>query len=525
MIGLRLLAVLALVAVNGFFAAAEFSLVAVRVSRVRQLIEQGDARARVVQELLSQLDRVVSGVQVGVTLASLGLGALGESTLAQILRPMLAWLPGSRTAILAHGAALALAFALLTVMHVVLGELVPKTISLERAGQASLVIARPFYWYLNAFRPAIDLLDGMSRAVVRSLGVAPSPGHSLPHSSEELRIQINQARERGILAPSEERFMLGAMGLGELRAREIMVPRPDMYALPVDAQLEKTLALFATTQRSRLPVYEGTLDHILGFVHIKDMLSVVLDRERRGEKRVPVDAPLRPPAPAFDLRRLLREVLIVPESKLASDLLIEMRTRRASLAMVVDEFGSILGLLTLEDLLEQVVGEIHDEYDVVKGPLIMGSGSGAAMVFDGAFGLKDLETQYDIALPDDPAYATLGGFVLAQLGFIPRGGEAFDYGDYHFTVVEMDRRRVARVKIQGLVPLPVPAPVGTPPADAAGDSPPVANDGATSGSAISAAKSELALPGAGATRHRTDAPAETGDEISRMPGTVGEKQK
>jgi putative hemolysin len=295
--------------------------------------------------------------------------------------------------------------------------------------------------------------------------------------------------------------------------------------LPVDAQLEKTLALFATTQRSRLPVYEGTLDHILGFVHIKDMLSVVLDRERRGEKRVPVDAPLRPPAPAFDLRRLLREVLIVPESKLASDLLIEMRTRRASLAMVVDEFGSILGLLTLEDLLEQVVGEIHDEYDVVKGPLIMGSGSGAAMVFDGAFGLKDLETQYDIALPDDPACATLGGFVLAQLGFIPRGGEAFDYGDYHFTVVEMDRRRVARVKIQGFVPLPVPAPVGTPPADAAGDSHPVANDAATSGSAISAAKSELALPGAGATRHQTDAPAETGDEISRMPGTVGEKQK
>ena len=147
------------------------------------------------------------------------------------------------------------------------------------------------------------------------------------------------------------------------------------------------------------------------------------------------------------------------------------------------------------------------------------------MVFDGAFGLKDLETQYDIALPDDPAYATLGGFVLAQLGFIPRGGEAFDYGDYHFTVVEMDRRRVARVKIQGLVPLPVPAPVGSPPAGATGDSSPVANDGATSGSAISAAKSELALPGAGATRHQTDAPAETGDEISRMPGTRGEKQK
>jgi putative hemolysin len=463
MIGLRLLAVMVLVAVNGFFAAAEFSLVSVRVSRVRQLVERGDARARIVQELLGQLDRVVSGVQLGVTLASLGLGALGESTLAQIVRPMLAWLPGNPAAIVAHAVALALAFALLTTMHVVLGELVPKTISLERAGRAALVIARPFYWYLNAFRPAISVLEGLSSSVVRALGVAPSAGHTLPHSSEELQIQINQARERGILAPSEERFMLGAMTLGQLRVREIMVPRPDMHALPVEAQLDETLALFATTQRSRLPVYQGTLDHILGFVHIKDMLWVLLDRERRAEK--PVQPSAQPAAPAsaetFDLRRLLREVLIAPESKLASDLLIEMRTRRASLAMIVDEFGSILGLLTLEDLLEQVVGEIHDEYDVVEGPLILGTGSSAAMVFDGGFGLRDLETQYYIPLPDDPAYATLGGFVLAQLGFIPKGGEGFDYAGYHFTVVEMDRRRVARVKVQRLSPAVEQTPAET----------------------------------------------------------------
>jgi putative hemolysin len=473
MIGLRLLAVMALVAVNGFFAAAEFSLVSVRVSLVRHMIERGDARARIVQELLGQLDRVVSGVQLGVTLASLGLGALGESTLAQIFRPMLAWLPGNPATIVAHGAALALAFALLSTMHVVFGELVPKTISLERAGRASLLIARPFYWYLNAFRPAISLLEGLSRTVVRALGVAPSAGHTLPHSSEELQIQINQARERGILAPSEERFMLGAMTLGQLRVREIMVPRPDMHALPVEAQLDETLALFATTQRTRLPVYQGTLDHILGFVHIKDMLWVLLDRERRAEKpslesqpaQPPMQPAIQPAAGVFDLRRLLREVLIVPESKLASDLLIEMRTRRANLAMVVDEFGSILGLVTLEDLLEQVVGEIHDEYDVVEGPLILGTGSSAAMVFDGGFGLRDLETQYHIPLPDDPAYATLGGFVLAQLGFIPKGGEGFDYAGYHFIVLEMDRRRVARVKVQRLSPIAEQVPAEPPASD------------------------------------------------------------
>lgn len=445
MIGLRLLAVLALVGINGFFAAAEFSLVAVRVSRVRQLVDKGVPSARVVQQLLSQLDRVVSGVQVGITLTSLGLGALGESTFAQIFRPMLDWLPGNRAAILAHSLALALAFALLTFLHVVIGELVPKTISLERAARASLVIARPFSWYLHTFRWVIAALDGASRRVVSALGVTPHPaGHTLVHSAEELQVQIHQARERGLLAPGEERFMLGAMELGQLRVREIMVPRPDVQALPVEAGFDEVLALFATTQRSRLPVYQSSLDHILGFVHIKDMLWVLLDRDRRAEESAP--------ASPFDLRRLLREVLIVPESKLASELLVEMRARRTSMAMVVDEFGSILGLLTLEDVLEQLVGEIHDEFDVVEAPQIVGIGADTAMIFDGSASLRDLESQHNIVLPDDPAYATLGGFVLAQLGFIPRGGEIFEYAGYRFTVVEMDRRRVARVKVQRLGP-------------------------------------------------------------------------
>ena len=266
MIGLRLLAVMVLVGVNGFFAAAEYSLIAVRVSHVRQLMEQGDARARVVLALLGQLDRVVSGVQVGVTLTSLGLGALGEAALAQMFRPMLDWLPGSRAAIVAHGAALALAFAMLTVLHVVLGELVPKTVSLERAGRAALIIARPFSWYLNAFRPAIELLDGVSQSVVRALGVQPpKAGHTVPHSAEELQIQIRQAREHGLLAAGEAHFMLGALELGQMRVREIMVPRPDVHALPVDAGLDDALALFATSQRSRLPVYRRHARSCPGF--------------------------------------------------------------------------------------------------------------------------------------------------------------------------------------------------------------------------------------------------------------------
>jgi len=450
MIGLRLLAVLMLVAINGFFASAEFSLVAVRASRVRQLVESGDPRARIVHELLGQLDRVVSGVQVGITLTSLAIGALGEPAFAQLFGPLFDWLPGSQAAIVAHSLAIILAFAFLSLLHVVFGELVPKTISLERAGRASLLIARPFYWYLTTFRWAVVLLEGLSRKVVRALGVTGlAAGHTIPHSAEELQVQIRQAGEHGLLAPGEERLIIGALDLRETRVRDIMIPRPDVHGLPVESGFEEILALFAKTQRSRLPVYESTLDHVLGFVHVKDLLPVLSARDRRSERDA-AQSPSQSASQNFDLRRLLRELLIVPESKLAGDLLIEMRTRRISLAMVVDEFGSILGLVTLEDVLEQMVGEIHDEFDVVQAPQIVGSGPEMAMVFDGAVGLRDLETQYEIKLPEDRAYATLGGFVLAQLGFIPHGGESFDFAGYRFTVLEMERHRVARIKLQRL---------------------------------------------------------------------------
>lgn len=216
-----------------------------------------------------------------------------------------------------------------------------------------------------------------------------------------------------------------------------------MHLLPVEANLDEVMRAFATTQRSRIPVYRGSEDQILGFVHIKDMMWVLLDRERRLEENLA-------PAP-FDLRRVLREVLIVPETKPAGELLMELRNHRVGMALVVDEFGSILGLVTLEDILEQVVGEIHDEFDVVERPQTLADG---AIVFDAALNVRDLDTQYNITLPDDPAYATVGGFVLDQLGFIPRGGENFEYDGYRFTVVEMDGRRVARVKIERVLPIP-----------------------------------------------------------------------
>jgi len=433
----RFIGVLALVSLNAFFAAAEFSLVAVRLSRIRQLVKMGDARARIVEMLLGDIHRVVSGVQLGITVTSLVLGALGEYTFAGLIHGLWPHMPGTRGTLLIHFSALAIALALLSILHVVMGELVPKTLSLARAERVALLLARPFSWFLNTFKWAIDLLEGISSSIVKAMGVLEPQRHGVAHSTEELQIQIQQARERGLLAPGEEKFIVSAIELSQVQVREIMVPRPDMHTLPVESTFDEVMRTFAVTQRSRIPVYRGSIDQILGFVHIKDMLWVLLDRERRLQENLS-------PSP-FDLRRVLREVLIVPETKPAGELLVELRTRHIGLAMVVDEFGSILGLVTLEDILEQVVGEIHDEFDVVERPLTLADG---AVVFDAAMNVRDLDAQYSIALPEDPAYATVGGFVLDQLGFIPRGGETFEFGGFRFTVVEMDAKRVARVKIQ-----------------------------------------------------------------------------
>jgi putative hemolysin len=437
MIALQLFAVVFLVGLNAFFAATEFSLVAVRLSRVRQLVQKGDPRAKIVEQLLGDLGRVVSGVQVGITLSSLMLGYLGEITLATVLTPLVRQIPRPWAAVTTHSVAFLLAFGLLTVLQVVLGELVPKSLSLARAERVALLVARPFRWFLRTFRWAIDRLDGFADRIVGWLGVVSAQSHTLVRSVEELQVMVQQARDRGLFPAYEATFIQNAMNLGHIQVREVMVPRPDVHALPADSSLEETMRVFASTQRSRLPVYEGTLDHILGFVHIKDMIWILLERARRGEERL---AP-----PEFSLRRFLHDALIVPETKSASELLVEFRARSTELAMVVDEFGSILGLVTLEDIIEQTVGEIHDEFDVVKRPLFLSDGS---MIIDGAANVRDLEAQYGIALPEDSSYETIGGFVLSQLGFIPRGGESFEANGYRFSVVAMDHRRISQVRVK-----------------------------------------------------------------------------
>jgi CBS domain containing-hemolysin-like protein len=472
MSALHVFGIVFLIGMNAFFAAAEFSLVAVRLSRVRQLVEKGDPRAKIVEQLIGDLSRVVSGVQVGITIASLSLGYLGEITLAAIVRPFVEQVARPWAPIVAHSVALVVVFGLLTVLQVVFGELVPKSLSLARAERVALLIARPFHWFLNTFRWAIDLLDGVAERIVGALGVVAPHSHTLVRSTEELQVMIQQARDRGLLPANEARFIQNAMELSQVQVHELMVPRPDMHALPASASLEDTMRMFATTQRSRLPVYDGSLDHILGFVHIKDVVWILIDRAQRAAEQ--------PSGPEFHLRNVLRDVLIVPETKPASELLVEFRARRTGLAMVVDEFGSILGLVTFEDILEQMVGEIHDEFDVVERPLVLPDGG---MIFDAGIKVRDLAAQYNITLADDSSYETVGGFVLSRLGFIPRGGESFESDGYRFTVMEMERRRVSRVKIKALQPAAAEN-VAPPPESAA----PAAPDGGESLAPAGAAK-------------------------------------
>jgi magnesium and cobalt exporter, CNNM family len=441
MSALHIFGVIVLISINGYFAAVEFSLVAVRQSRIRQLAKEGDPRAKIIENLLGDLGRVISGVQVGITLTSLSLGYLGEVALSRLLDPLVQVIPRPWAALTAHGVALVLAFGLLTVLQVTFGELVPKGLSLARAERVALLVARPFYWFLHTFRWAIDLLDGLADKVLLPLGIDAPASHTLVHSTEELMILLQQAREGGVLPPAQAKFLQNAIELSNVQVREIMVPRPDMHVLPVEAGLDETMRMFATTQRSRLPVYEGTIDHIVGFIHIKDAIWVQLDRTRRIEEGQP--------APEFQLKTVLRDVLIVPETKPGNELLLEFRSRRRGIAMVVNEFGSILGLVTMEDILEQMVGEIHDEFDIVERPFPLPDGG---VMFDAGLNVRDLRSEYNIALSEDPSFETIGGYVLSHLGFIPRGGESFEQDGYRFTVMEMDKRRISRVKIKPLVP-------------------------------------------------------------------------
>ncbi len=441
---IRVFAVILLVAANAFFVATEFALVSVRDTRLQQMIEAHRIGARTVLKLRERMGELLSAIQLGVTLASLGLGWVGEATLATVIQMGIAGMP--HAAVYAHSVAIVIAFLFITYMHVVLGEVVPKSLALHRAERVAVAVAGPMDVFMKVTKPFLRVMSRSAGWVLRRFGTHEVRGAGV-HSPEELKLIVHNARRTGIMPEVEEELIVRALEMGELTVRQIMVPRRRIFSLPADLPLEQALARVVEEQHSRIPVYDPQRgpEFIVGLVYSKD-----LTRWMRLRYTKPAADASAPQLTQMVVREIMRDVLVVPETKAVSELLIEFRRRKRHLAVVVDEFGSTAGVVTVEDVLEQLVGEIEDEFDIAPPPLPVGA---ATMIVDGSTPIRDLETQYRLTLPSNRGFDTLAGFMLSELQHIPVNGDHFDYDGRRFTVVEMDGRRVAKVLIETLEPV------------------------------------------------------------------------
>ncbi|MEO8028838.1 MAG: hemolysin family protein [Bryobacteraceae bacterium] len=441
----RLLITVAIVVVNGFFAAAEVSLVSSRRSRLKALADQGNVGASAAISLLENPSRLLSVTQFGVTLASLGLGWAGEEPIYHLV---VGWLEPFMTPALApwiHGGSFGIAFLLISFAHVVLGEVLPKNLAIEKAERLAVLMAPPLLVFNGLSRPLVYVIERTSSALSRLIGLKGTHS-SGGHSAEELKYIVSSSRTEGHLEGFEEAAIQNLLELGDISAREVMIPRNDMVAVPVDTGLDELLRIAIEHKYSRLPVYEGSLDNITGVVHYKDLMRAWQERKLAADRFMRA----RP----FELRRFVRPPLVVPESKPLNQLIDEFRKKRAHLAMVVDEHGTIAGMVTLEDVLEQVFGEMADEHDVQRH---MPSAGAKVIVIDGSTTIRDLASQYHIELPGDAGFETLAGFLLFQLGELPARGTVVRYGTRKFTVLEMEKNRIAKVRIDRDEPTAVSA--------------------------------------------------------------------
>jgi CBS domain containing-hemolysin-like protein len=441
---LQCVAVAMLIVANGFFVAAEFALVSIRETRIEQMLAAKVPGARAVRRLHQQLDDFLPAVQLGVTLCSLALGWVGEPLVARIFLSIIQLLlhPPQHPFLYAHIAAVAaliLGFCTITYFEVVLGELVPKTLALRRSEALAVAVAPPMLLFMTTARPAVRLLSRSAALVLRGFDIPVSERASV-HSPEELKMLATAARRMGILPRFQETLVHRALELDDVPVREIMTPRQKILSLPSNMRIEEAAEKVIDLLHSRVPVYDETRgpEHIIGLVYSKDLSRLMFFR------RSP-----RAPATAFAelrLSQVMRDVLVVPETKSVLDLLREFQQRRRHLAIVVDEYGSTVGLVTAEDAIEQLTGEIEDEFDDPARPLI-GNPKGV-LLLDGSVNLRDLETQMQWDLPRDGGVETLAGFLLYRLGHIPRAAEFVEFDGRRITVTEMEGRRISKIKVE-----------------------------------------------------------------------------
>jgi len=434
---LGLVAVLVLVLANAFFVAAEFALVGARRTRLDEMARSGDRKARLARRAVQSLDRYISATQLGITMASLGLGWIGKPALAGLIENGFSWLPGSLATIATHGVAIVIAFIIITVLHIILGELVPKGISLLYPEAVSAWLAAPLMGFAWVMAGPIAVLNGTANRLLRVLGIDPPGDTERLHSPEEIRMLVEQSTEGGSLGGQDARLLEGVFEFSEKTAQDVMTPRTQIAALGADLKVEDAADQVAIYGRSRYPVYTDSLDEIIGVVHAKDILAAL--RARPGQT----------------VRIIMRPPLFVPGTREVEDVLADMKRLKTHLAIVLDEYGGTAGLVTMEDLLEEIVGPIYDEYD----PQDRDGPTDGAPRLDGSMTISEFNSQVGAAL-DDTDYTTIGGYIFGQLGRLPRPGDRVSVGLFTFEIVEMEGRRVKTIRLHG--PKPEEAPVSKP---------------------------------------------------------------
>lgn len=434
--GLRMLLLALITAINAFFAGAEVALLSARRPRLQQLANEGNIGAQAAMSLLSNTERLLSVVQAGISLTSLAMGVAGEETINRWLQAQFVPLfPGEYTH-LVEFACLTFSFVILTLVLVIIGEVVPKNIGIVASERISILCAPILLVVFRILTPLVFLVERGSALVTRLIGLPNLAGHGA-HSAEEIRHIAESSAESGSLTKFEAHALDRLLELRELVAREVMTPRSRMICLPIHASLDEVLHTMSEHHYSRVPIYKGEPDNIIGIVHFRDLVVVWRERRLANERRRPVRA--------FRIENHIRKLPVIPETKQLSELIDEFRRGHAHMALVVNEFGGVSGVLTLEDVFEQVFGEIEDEHDLVRA--VIGDDI-QEVELEGATPTRDLETIYGIELPANDSFETLAGFILFKLGVIPKGGECVEEGPWRFTVTQMDRNRIAHVRAE-----------------------------------------------------------------------------
>lgn len=414
---------------NGFFVASEFAMVKVRKTRIEQLVNEGNHNAKIALEAIKDLDKFIAAVQLGVTISSIGLGWVGEGTLARIIEPIFVFLPGISQNIATHTVSVSASFALITFMHVVIGELIPKSIALEYPEQTSLVIARPMQWISFLFTPFIWMLNGFGNSILNLFHVPHKHKSSLVHSTEELNMLVDASYNGGVLNETEKNILHNAFKFSDLTAKQVMVPRTDMVCIPNDMSIEELSKLAAENQYTRYPVYDEDIDHITGLIHVKDLFSLSINDE------------------VCPLKMLEREIMLVPETITMDKLVLEFKRRKSQMAIVVDEFGGTSGLITVEDVLEEIFGDVQDEFDEEEEICDIVEVEPNHYVANAMVRLDELAEFFRMKEIDDEDIETIGGLVVKLLGRIAEVNDTVTFENLTFIVKEVEGARITKLEI------------------------------------------------------------------------------